>query len=86
MGGATALIEIDNLHFRYGGAEADALSGIDLNVDEGEFVAVVGPNGSGKSTLAKRLGGLEKRPEAGAWKCAHRTCSRPQAALPCAAT
>lgn len=59
-GHTTAIIDSDNLHYRYSGAEADALAGLDLRVEEGEFVAVVGPNGSGKSTLARLLGGLDK--------------------------
>ena len=37
-----------------------ALSGINLNIEKGEFVAVTGHNGSGKSTLALLLAGLEK--------------------------
>ncbi|WP_083883687.1 ABC transporter ATP-binding protein [Nocardia higoensis] len=44
--------------FRYPGAHVDALSGIDLTVAAGEFVAVVGHNGSGKSTLTRLLAGL----------------------------
>ncbi|MGK8521970.1 ATP-binding cassette domain-containing protein [Nocardia asteroides] len=44
--------------FRYPGAAREALSGIDLTVEVGEFVAVVGHNGSGKSTLTRLLAGL----------------------------
>ncbi|WP_312884621.1 ABC transporter ATP-binding protein [Nocardia barduliensis] len=44
--------------FRYPGAARDALSGVDLTVELGEFVAVVGHNGSGKSTLTRLLAGL----------------------------
>lgn len=44
--------------YRYPGAHTDALAGIDLTVDVGEFVAVVGHNGSGKSTLTRLLAGL----------------------------
>lgn len=54
------LIDIRALRFRYPGASSDALDGVDLCVQEGEFVVVVGANGSGKSTLARLLGGLEK--------------------------
>jgi energy-coupling factor transport system ATP-binding protein len=54
------LFDISGLHYRYAGAQSDALADLDLEVHEGEFVALVGANGSGKSTLARLLGGLEK--------------------------
>ncbi|WP_432421086.1 ATP-binding cassette domain-containing protein [Nocardia cyriacigeorgica] len=44
--------------YRYPGADTEALTGIDLTVEVGEFVAVVGHNGSGKSTLTRLLAGL----------------------------
>jgi energy-coupling factor transport system ATP-binding protein len=58
------VIEIEGLTYRYPTSDVEALGGIDLTVDRGEFVAVVGPNGSGKSTLARVLGGLERAGEA----------------------
>jgi energy-coupling factor transport system ATP-binding protein len=71
-----SLIDIAELRYRYAGAAADALRGIDLAVDEGEFVAVVGANGSGKSTLARLLGGLARPAGAGrAQVCGHDLCS-----------
>jgi energy-coupling factor transport system ATP-binding protein len=51
-------VEAFDLQYRYPGALTDALRGVSLRIDPGEFVAVVGPNGSGKSTLARLLAGL----------------------------
>ncbi|WP_235947626.1 ABC transporter ATP-binding protein [Nocardia terrae] len=64
-------VTLRQVAFRYPGARADALQGIDLTVDVGEFVAVVGHNGSGKSTLTRILAG--RPPTAG-------TVTRPGAA------
>lgn len=49
------MLRIDELDVAYGGLQA--LSGITINVKEGEFVAVVGPNGAGKTTLFKSISG-----------------------------
>ena len=64
-----SLIELQGVTKVYGTGQAamHALRGIDLNIDEGEFVAVMGPSGSGKSTCMNILGCLDT-PTAGAYK------------------
>ncbi len=52
------MIEAKNLHFSYG--EHEVLKGIDLEVSEGEFVAILGPNGAGKSTFLRCIAGILK--------------------------
>src|SRR5512139_53231 len=58
---AEALIKVRNLDKKYlrGSEEIDVLQGLNLDVDEGDFVAFMGPSGSGKTTLLNLLGGLD---------------------------
>jgi ABC-type lipoprotein export system ATPase subunit len=46
--------------YRIGDTGVVALGGVDFEVHEGEFVAVIGPSGSGKSTVLNLIGGLER--------------------------
>lgn len=64
-----ALIELSGIErvFQLGDTEVHALSGLDLNIEAGEYVAVMGPSGSGKSTLLNLLGLLD-RPNAGTYR------------------
>lgn len=53
------LVRIDGVDMRYGGPEGTlAVSGLEMQVNNGEFAAVVGPSGCGKSTLMKLVTGL----------------------------
>ncbi len=49
-------VKIDNLSYSYG--EQKVLKDISLEINQGEFLAIVGKNGSGKSTLARLINGL----------------------------
>ena len=53
-----AIVQLKNVTYRYPTTEKPALRDVNLEVEEGEFVAVIGPNGSGKSTLCYTIAGF----------------------------
>lgn len=63
------IIELQGIQkiYHIGGEDFAALAGITLNIEEGEFAALMGPSGSGKSTLMNILGCLD-RPTAGSYQ------------------
>src|SRR5579884_4170170 len=63
---ASPLIRVENIVKKYyrGAEELVVLNGINLTVDDGEFVALMGPSGSGKTTLLNLIAGID-RPTSG---------------------
>jgi len=53
------LLEVRELCKSYDEGRIEALRGVDLAIEAGEFLAISGPSGSGKSTLLQLLGGLD---------------------------
>jgi putative ABC transport system ATP-binding protein len=58
---SNALVTVRNLHkvFQRGGQRIDVLQGVDLDIPQGDYLALMGPSGSGKTTLLNLLGGLD---------------------------
>jgi NitT/TauT family transport system ATP-binding protein len=73
----TGFISLEGVSHAYGGAtNAPAVEGLTLDIQEGEFAAVVGPSGCGKSTLMKLATGLQF-PFKGSVKVAGEVVSKP---------
>ena len=53
------MLEIKNLKKTFDGG-TEALRGVNLKVNKGEFISILGPSGSGKTTLLRSINGLEK--------------------------
>jgi len=71
------MIRLSGIHriFEVGGRPVHALQGIDLMIEDGEYVSIMGPSGSGKSTLLNLLGCLD-RPTRGSYELDGRETSR----------
>ncbi|HEU5350023.1 MAG TPA: ABC transporter ATP-binding protein [Terracidiphilus sp.] len=56
---SSPILEVRNVYKNYEEGRIEALRGVDMSIDAGEFVAISGHSGSGKSTLLHLLGGLD---------------------------
>jgi putative ABC transport system ATP-binding protein len=57
-----SLVQVRDVHkhFTRGGERIDVLKGVQLDIPQGDFVALMGPSGSGKTTLLNLIGGLDE--------------------------
>ncbi|WP_283137242.1 ABC transporter ATP-binding protein [Rhizohabitans arisaemae] len=78
----TPVLAVKNLVkiYRTAGAPVPAVRGVDLEVEQGEFVAVMGPSGSGKSTLVHVMAGLDSRTDGEIWLAGERVDTLGEAA------
>jgi putative ABC transport system ATP-binding protein len=58
---SSSLVAVRDLHkvFQRGGQRIDVLQGVNLDIPEGDYLALMGPSGSGKTTLLNLIGGLD---------------------------
>ena len=79
------MIRTENLTriFRTEEIETIALNGVNINVKDGEFVAIMGPSGCGKSTLLNILGLLDTPTEGKYWLGGALPCAGCRALAPC---
>ena len=58
----SSLVQVRDVHkhFTRGGERIDVLKGVQLDIPQGDFVALMGPSGSGKTTLLNLIGGLDE--------------------------
>jgi putative ABC transport system ATP-binding protein len=84
MSGSSALVETSGLSKAYfmgekGQIVINALEGISLKINEGEFTSVMGPSGSGKTTLLNIMSGLDRPTEGRVWLVGNETTNLSQA-------
>ena len=75
---ASAILDVQDVKKAYGRYEA--LKGVSLAVDKGEFLALVGPSGCGKTTLLKQIAGFEE-PSSGRISIAGKDMANPLATI-----
>ena len=78
-----AIVRVSDIHkyFRRGSEQIDVLIDLNLEVPEGEFLALMGPSGSGKTTLLNLIAGLDQPSEGEVWVGDERISSMSEAQL-----
>ncbi len=62
------IISVEDYSYRYPAAKVNALKEISLQIEKGEFMAIMGSNGAGKTTLCQTLNGIIPLSQGGRWK------------------